>query len=243
MTIRPALYSTLLLIAFVAGCVPEETVETGPPDGWQAEGVYWWHTGFDTTGIFRNLDTLADMDVTGSQATYVASPNLARQRTSQQEWFERAVKQKIIQLYRNHPEVVDSLFERHVVPMLKEVNLDADLQREADRFKSTSYRFLHKNYFQAPQQALQVGRDIEVPYPEDARKRQVAGAVHLQVYVNEEGEPLTVQLLESLDPDLDGIAMRTMTKMRWRPAYLMGKGNWKTIPAWTRIKIRFGAAL
>ncbi len=242
MAIRLASCSTLLLIALLVGCAPEETVETGPPEGWQAEGVRWWRTGFDTTGIFRNLETLADMDVTGAQATYIASPNTARQRASQQEWFERAVKQKIIRLYRNQPEVVDSLFERHVVPMLKKVNLDANLQAEAERFKQKSYRFLHKNYFQAPQQKLQVGRDIEMPYPDTVRKRQVAGSVHLQVYVNEEGEPMTFELLESLDPDLDGIAMRTMTQMRWRPAYLMGKSSWKTIPAWARFKIRFGAA-
>ncbi len=225
---------------FLAGCLPEEKIETGPPDGWQAEDLRWWRAGFDTTGIFRNLETLTDMGVRGAQLTYAASPNVARQRASQQEWFERAVKQKIIQLYRNHPEVVDSLVERHVVPMLKEVDLDANMQSEVDHYMSKSYRFLHKNYFQAPQQKLRVGRDIEVPYPESARKRQIKGAVHVQVYVNAEGEPMTVELLESLDPELDGIAMRTMTKMRWRPAYLMGKGTWKTIPAWTRVKIRFG---
>lgn len=232
----------LLLMVFWVGCATEETVETGPPVDWQAEGVRWWRTGVDTTGLFRNLETLADMNVTGSEVTYVASPNVARRRASQQEWFERAVKQKLIQLYRNHPEVVDSLVEHHIVPTLKEVDLDADLQKEVDRFKDKSYRFLHKNYFQAPQQKLQVGRDIEMPYPASARERQAAGTVHVQVYVNAEGEPLSIELLESVDPDLDGIAMRTMTQMRWRPAYLMVTSNWKEVPAWTRIKIKFGAA-
>ncbi len=234
------LCSTLVLIVLCAGCLQEEVIETGPPEGWQAEDTQWWQAGFDTTGIFRDLETLASMGVTGSEATYVASPSMARQRANQQKQVERAVKQQLIRLYRNQPEVVDSLVERHVVPMLDEVDYDANLQTEVERIKRKSYQFIHRNYFQAPQQKLQVGRDIEVPYPDELRKRQVAGAVQLQVYVNEEGEPLAIELIGSVDPDLDGIAMRTMTKMRWRPAYMMGRGNWDAIPAWTRVKIRFG---
>ena len=235
-----ALCSTLVLVALFAGCVQEEVIETGPPEGWQAEEAQWWRTGFDTTGVFRDLETLASMGVTGAEATYVASPTMVRQRANQRQMFERAVKQQLIRLYRNQPEVVDSLVERHVVPMLAEVDLDANMKTEVERLKRKSYQFLHRNYFQAPQQELQVGRDIEVPYPDDLRKRQVAGVVQVQIYVSEEGEPLAIELIGSVDPDLDGIAMRTMTKMRWRPAYLMGKSNWSTIPAWTRVKIRFG---
>ena len=128
----------LLLMVFWVGCASEEIVETGPPEGWQAEDARWWRTGFDTTDIFRNLETLADMNVTGSEVTYVASPNIARRRASQMEWFERAVKQKLIQLYRNHPEVVDTLVERHIVPTLQEVDMDADLQDQVDDFKDKS---------------------------------------------------------------------------------------------------------
>ena len=234
------LCSTLVLVTLFAGCLQEDVIETGPPEEWQAEDTRWWRAGFDTTGVFRDLETLAAMGVTGSEATYVASPTMARQRSNQRQMVERAVKQQLIRLYRNQPEVVDSLVERHVVPMLDEVDLDANLQTEVERLKRKSYQFLHRNYFQAPQQELQVGRDINVPYPDDLRERQVAGAVQLQVYVSEEGEPLAIELIESVDPDLDGIAMRTMTKMRWRPAYLMGRSNWDTIPAWTRVKIRFG---
>jgi outer membrane biosynthesis protein TonB len=68
----------------------------------------------------------------------------------------------------------------------------------------------------------------------------VAGTVRIQVYINEEGEPLTLQLLESVDPDLDGIAMRAMTQMRWRPTYTMRKGRWVAIPAWARLGVPFG---
>ncbi len=239
MTTRWVCYSMMLVLFLFVGCVEEEKIETGPPEGWQADGEYWWHADFDTTGAFRNLETLVDMGVTGAEATYLASPNMARSRSTQRRMFERAVKQELIRLYRNNPEVVDSLVERHVMPMMDEVNFNANLQAEAQKFKQKSYKFLHKNYFQAPQQKLQIGRDIEIPYPNELRERGVAGSVQVQIYVNEEGEPLSIELLEGVDPTLDGIAMRTMTQMRWRPAYTMGKGRWSAIPAWTRLSITF----
>lgn len=238
MTLPRTLCSLLVLILLGTGCATEAPLETGPPAGWQAEGDRWWRAGIDTTGAFRNLETLAAMGVTGAEVTYVASPNVAGQRVSQRAWFERAVKQELIRLYRNNPEVVDSLVERHVVPMLKEARLDGDVQGHVERLKKKSHDFLYKNYFQAPY----YGRNIEAPYPEALREKEVTGTVHVQVYVDEEGKPLTVELLDGADPDLNGIAMRTMTQMEWRPAYVMGKGRWEAIPAWTRFSITFGAS-
>ncbi len=241
MEIKHLAHSLLLLVVVLLfGCLPEKTVETGPPEGWQAEDMRWWRTDIDTTGVFRDLETLASMRVADAGAPYVATPNLARQRATQRQWFKRAVKQSLIRLYRNEPEVVDSLFERHITPMLDGVKLSANPRAEVERFKRKSYLFLHKNYFQAPQTRLQIGPDIEMPYPEALRKGGVAGSVRIQVYINEEGEPLTLQLLESVDPDLDGIAMRAMTQMRWRPTYTMRKGRWVAIPAWARLGVPFG---
>lgn len=226
-----------LVVVFLVGCAPEETAETGPPDGWQAEGTRWWRTDVDTTGSFRDLETLDSMGALGADAQYLATPNLAQQRTSQRQWFKRAVKQSLIPLYRNQPEIVDSLFERHVTPMLEEVTLSTNPRAEVERLKRKSYQFLHKNYFQAPQTKLEIGSDIELP--DALRKRQGAGAVRIQAYVNEEGEPLTLHLLEGVDPELDGMALRAMTEMRWRPAYTMRKGRWVAIPAWARFSVNF----
>ena len=236
------LLSLLFLLFFSTGCLPEETVETDPPEGWESDSTRWWRTGFDTTGIFRDLETLASMQVTGSEVTYIASANIARQRANQRQWFEHAVKRSIIQFYRNQPEIVDSLFERHVTPMLQEVDMTANMESQVEQFKRKSYQFLHKNYFQAPQTQYQIGRDFEVPYPEALRKQQIAGEVFTQIYVDEAGEPLAIELLDSADSQLDGIAMRAMTKMRWRPAYLMRKGRWVPIPSWTRFSIKFGGS-
>ncbi len=230
----------LLLVVSLLGCALDATVETGPPEGWQAEDMRWWRTDIDTTGAFRDLETLASMRVADAELQYVTTPNLARQRTTQQRWFKRAVKQSLIRLYRNQPEIVDSLFELHVTPMLEKVKLSASPRAEVERFKRKSYQFLYKNHFQVPQTRLQIGRDIEMPYPDALRKRQVVGTVRIQAYINAEGEPLTLQLLQSVDPELDGIAMRAMTQMRWRPAYTMGKGRWSAIPAWARLGVKFG---
>jgi len=243
MTLKTVFYSVLILLGVcVAGCIQEAVRETGLPEGWQGDAVRWWHSGADTVGVFRDLETLAAMNVSGSEVTYVASSQMADQRASQRQWFERAVKQSLIRLYRNHPEVVDSLFERHVAPMLQEVTLSGNPQEEVQTFKQKGYAFLHRNYFQAPQTALQIGRDIEVPYPDELRKRQVAGTVRTQAYLNAEGEPLAVELLEGVDSELDAIAMRAVTQMRWRPAYLMRKGRWVPIAAWVRFTVKFGEA-
>lgn len=240
MTIKHFARSLLLgLVVLLVGCLPEQTVETGPPEGWQAEDARWWQTGFDTTGVFRDLETLASMGIDDAEVAYVASPSMARQRTTQRQWFKRAAKQSLIRLYRNEPEIVDSLFERHVTPMLDGVKLSPNPRAEVERFKRKSYPFLHKNYFQAPQTKLQIGPDIEMPYPDALRKNGVGGTVRIQAFINEEGEPLSLQLLESVDPDLDGIAMRAMTQMRWRPAYTMRKGRWVAVPAWVRLGIPF----
>ena len=69
-----------LLVVFLFGCVSEGIVETGPPDGWQAEDTRWWRTGLDTTGNFRSLETLGSMRVTDADLQYAATPNLARQQ-------------------------------------------------------------------------------------------------------------------------------------------------------------------
>ena len=50
---------------------------------------------------------LASMRVADAELQYVTTPNLARQRTTQQRWFKRAVKQSLIRLYRNQPEIVE----------------------------------------------------------------------------------------------------------------------------------------
>lgn len=227
-----------LLVLLATGCVPEEAVETGVPDGWEAQENRWWRTGFDTTGVFRNLETFADMGSSGSGVTFVANAQMTSPPGSLQEQFERRVQRSLIRLYRNEPELVDSLFERYVRPTLAGKADADDMNRKVDEFQRKGYGIL-RNHFQEPQTALVLGKDVDVPYPDSLRKKQVTGAVKTQVYLNKEGEPMAIMLLEGVHPVLDAIGMRATTEMRWRPAYRIRNGNWIPVPAWARYNLRF----
>lgn len=222
----------VLLVVLHNGCTPEETVETGPPPGWQAEDGRWWRSGIDTTGVFRDLETFGTMGV--SEQVYLSAPG----NLGPQQQFERRLRHSFIRLYRNQPEVVDSLIARVVLPKLPPVNASEDVQRQVERAKRQSYKLLRR-HFQEPQTALQLGTDVPVPYPDSLRARQIGGPVKMQVYLDAEGVPQAIKLLESIHPTLDAIALRATTEMRWRPAYLIGKGRWSAIPAWARFSVRF----
>ncbi len=235
-------YCMLLLgVLLAAGCAPGETVETGPPNGWQEAGARWWRQDLDTTGAFRKLETLDDLGVTNGQVTYLASPQQARRAAGVQEQFERRVKLSLISLYRNEPELIDSLFERYITPRMQDAVTTGELGPQVDTFQRQSYKLL-RSHFREPLMALQLGKDIPVPYPESLRTRAVAGTVRTQVYLNADGEPVAIELLEGVHPMLDGIALRATTAMRWRPAYRIRNGRWIAIPAWTRFSVRFSAS-
>ena len=235
---QPYLLVVFLIALLATGCSLEEKVETGVPDGWEASDDRWWRTGFDTTGVFRNLETFADMGTTGSEATFVANAQMTTTPGSIQEQFDRRVQRSLIRLYRNEPELVDSLFERYVRPTLEDQADPDNMIRKVDEYQRKGYGIL-RNHFQEPQTALVLGKDVEVPYPDSLREKQVTGAVKTQVYLNKEGEPMAIMLLEGVHPVLDNIGMRATTQMRWRPAYRIRKGNWIPIPAWARYNLRF----
>lgn len=228
----------LMLVAYIGGCTPSESVETSVPEGWETNGTYWWRTGFDTTDVFRNLDTFADMGVGNVGITFVANAQASNRSGSPQDIFERRVQRSLIRLYRNQPMLVDSLFERYVRPSLAGKGDPDKMDALVDQYQRKSYGVI-RNHFQEPQTALILGKDVEVPYPDSLRERQVTGAVKTQVYLNDEGEPQAIMLLEGVHPVLDAIGLRATTQMRWRPAYRIRKGNWIPISAWTRYNLRF----
>lgn len=230
-----------VLVVVVAACSGGATSDQGPPEGWTGQAERWWRVGVDTNRTFRDLETLASMGVTDAEADAVMA---ADRRSAQGEvlvrQWSRTVRQDLVRLFRNHPEVVDSLFEQHVVPDIAEADVTGPRAETAEALKQAAYRTL-RSHFQEPQTALQLGDDIPVPYPDSLRRRGVEGRVRMQVYVDEEGEPTAIELIEGVHPVLDAIAMRAATQMRWRPAYLMRSGRWASIPAWTRFSVRFRA--
>jgi TonB family protein len=125
-----------------------------------------------------------------------------------------------------------------MAPKVSEVQFTSDPVQDVENFKKQAYKLLGR-HFREPRTRLELGTDVPVLYPDSLRAQGVEGAVSLQVYLNDEGEPLTLELIEGVHPVLDQIAMEATTQMRWIPAYVLEKRDWKAIPAWARFRITF----
>ena len=77
-------------------------------------------------------------------------------------------------------------------------------------------------------------------YPDSLRNEETSGTVELQVYVNASGEPQGIEVLESVHPTLDGIAMRATTQMKWQPAFLKVNNEWVEQASFVRFGVDFG---
>ncbi len=230
-----ALASTVL--TFVA-CRPEVQAPTGPPEGWVMDGDRWWRSGADTSGAFRDLETLQSMKVKGAELTYSASLALARDRRTATRQLSRAVKVSLLPVIRNEPGVVDSLFERHVVPRIEEADFNRSPDQLVEKYKKEGYRILAR-HFREPRATKSLGTDVPIAYPDSLREAGVTGRVKMQVRVDTAGAPVAIELLQSLHPVLDTIAMRAVTEARWQPAYLLRVGKSDPIPSWVRLDLNF----
>lgn len=227
-----------LAFLFFFGCATDKP-NFGPPADWEGSVVRWWRADTDTSKKFRDLEKLESMNVTGGEMTYFTLESLAYDSEETKERLIWAVKQSLIRLIRNEPEVVDSLFERFVTPKIRSAVLSPDeISSDISRFKKEGYRLIQNNY-QEPRMALTLGEDVPVIFPDSLQDKQIGGSVRTQVYVNAKGEPEAIELLEGVHPVLNDIAMKATTKMRWRPAYLMRQGNWRPIPSWVRFTLNF----
>ncbi|MFK7847149.1 MAG: energy transducer TonB [Rhodothermales bacterium] len=228
---------TIVILFLFQGCTSEEPFEFGPPVEWEGVETTWWKIGQDTTHLFRDLETLEDMKVAGADDVYLTNAALTASRDARKQ-FAKAVKRSLIRMYRNEPAVVDSLFEKFLVPKIEEVKFTSDPVKDVETFKKTSYKLLSR-HFREPRTRLDLGTDVIVVYPDSIRMQGIEGSVKLQVYLDDEGNPLTVELVDSVHPVLDQLALVATTEMRWLPAYVEHKRDWKPIPSWTRFRITF----
>ncbi len=229
---------TLIFGLFLtSGCTTEEVFTYGPPDDWQANGAKWWKAGQDTTGLFRDLETLEAMDVAGSNDVYLSNAALNAGHDARDQ-FAKAIKRGLIQMYRNEPTIVDSLFAQFLTPKVADVKFTNDPVKDVEKFKKDAVSLLRR-HFREPRTRLELGTDVLVVYPDSLREQGIQGAVKMQVFLDEEGNPLTVELIEGVHPVLDQLALVATTEMRWLPAYVEHKRDWKPIPSWTRFRITF----
>ncbi|MDZ4700317.1 MAG: energy transducer TonB [Rhodothermales bacterium] len=228
----------LIALFLYAGCTTDSGIEYGPPAGWEGVGERWWLAGQDTSGFYPRMETLDDMALTDEDVVFLAPGEMAALRRNDRSQFERAVKRSLIRLFRNEPVIVDSLFEAEIKPMLPGVTFTNDPVQDVETFKRRAYKHLAR-FFREPRARLELGTDVPVVYPDSLREQGIGGAVVLQVRLDAEGTPFSVELIEGVHPVLDQIAMEATTRMRWLPAYLMVKKDWQPVPAWARFRISF----
>ncbi len=231
----------ILLVLFSACKQEEEAIPIGPPEGWVVEGNRWWVEGADTSGVFRDLETLLSMNVPNVEYFSPSAFTATRQPGGNRRPFVNAVKQSLIRLYRNNPEVVDSLFERYVTPEIEKATVGEDVEAFVEQYKRRGYELI-RSHFREPMLAKQIGKDIPMPpYPDSLREKQIEGTVRMQIYLDSDGKPLTISRLEGVHPTLDQMAMNATTQMEWSPAYYLRKGSWRPGPSWVRYNITFRA--
>lgn len=66
-------------------------------------------------------------------------------------------------------------------------------------------------------------KEVRPNYSSDAMKRRVTGAVLLQCVVNRDGVPTRVEIIESLDEELDRAALEALKQWRFEPGKKNGK--------------------
>jgi len=242
---RPIPFIAIPLVAALlftlGGCGgPEEHVPLETPKGWAGNTTYWWQIGADTTGAFRDLTSLEAMGVEGSHLLSMSIDGASPQEMElAQRKFNQYVKESLIELFRNEPEIVDSLFERYVAPRIQVDDLDGDVQPLIKEHQRRAYQILSR-HFRYPRTLTRLGEDIPIVVPDSLREQEISGAVFIQIALNKEGVPVTLTRLEGVHPVLDRIAMRAMTEMRWQPAFVLRGGSSKPTRSWTRMKVRFG---
>lgn len=218
-------------LAALAGC-GGQSIETGPPEGWQADGTRWWTAEADTASAFRDLSTVEAMGVTGQSPVFSASAGPTNEQVT------LAAKQGLEKLYRKAPETVDSLFVEYVAPKAKSMSDVANVKDSMDAFVKRSHDRLTKHFY-PPAKKLQLGQDIPVPYPDSLRDE--GGSVWMQVRVDAEGKPQAIKMMEGSHPVLNDVVRRAVTKMRWEPARVrQGNYGWRDIPSWTWVNVSLG---
>ncbi|GAB5517820.1 MAG: hypothetical protein RhofKO_00710 [Rhodothermales bacterium] len=229
--------------ALLSACQSAGPPDLGAPTGWDAsaDGMRWWQAGIDTTGLFRDLATLGTMNVRGDDKVYVAGRNVSAQQEVMQIRLERALKQQLIRIYRNQPEIVDSLFNAYVAPDLSVAKYERNEDAELKRLKKQGYSAI-RSHFREPITAKALGTDIPITYPDSLRAAGIGGSVHIQAYVDAEGKPQVLELIEPVHPVLDAIALQAMTQMEWGPAYINRSFGWKPIPSWARFRVTFAGS-
>ncbi|MEM1054382.1 MAG: TonB family protein [Bacteroidota bacterium] len=227
---RTLFLSLAALVAVVATVLAAcEQGGIQPPDGWEVVSENQWaRPGVDPDDAFRDLSSVASMGVVDEADSDVI----------------RYAKEQMLYLYRTSPEVVDSVFTAVAVPLLDrsfpregfQAQVDAALNDAkiamlGSRQNQAIYRQATPLPDPAPERAV---------YPDSLKSRGVSGEVAVQVRIDAEGQPVAVQVVESVHPTLDALVMRQAATTSFNPAWVVkGRSGGTAIPNYTRVRVPF----
>lgn len=213
---------------------------TAPPSGWQMAETRMWKKGVDTSEVFRNLEDLDAMGVTGGVQKIAPGSNVS------QAQFTAAIKRSLVKLYRNNPTVVDSLFEKYAKPKVKNADLSGGVLTDKGQLKPQLLQGNKKKSYEAITEYFREPQRQEAPsniaYPDSLRRdEEASGEVELQVHIDTSGTVDAVEAIRSVHPTLDAIAMNAATRTSWEPAYVLDGQEWKPVQSWARFSVPFPA--
>jgi hypothetical protein len=218
-----ALLALLLLITLLAtGCDSGPAHE--PPAGWTADGeAAWWQEDVDPTLALRDLSGFETMGL---------SPREDGLR--EESPIVRNIQRRFLPLYRNHPEIVDSVFAATSLSLIEREGRPGAGTDERDELVRQVHRRIHRVFYPA-QPLPREATPIEMP--DSLRANGVSGTIALQIYLDEGGHPLAIRRLEGVHPTMDAIVMRNFAERRWQPAHLQGQ----PVRSWIRTSVNIGS--
>ena len=216
-----AALAPLVALIVLAGCA-DSGPPADPPEGWASAGDRWWVPGTDTTAAFRDLSTVEAMGV-------------AREGSE----FVRWTQEKMTDLYRTNPEVVDSVFGAEFLTTIEDgVPSGDDYGAEAEGLVNR----VKTDFFQRYNPSRTLPREDAFVVPGDLA--DVSGRVVVQVYLSPEKEPLAAEVVEGTGTALDQIAMRRAIESEFTDAWVReraGQSAGVNVPNWVRVTNTFGA--
>jgi len=217
----------LLALFVLTGCSREGGVALN--DAWKQDDLRFFVSGVDTAGLFRSLETLEDMGL----------PLPARNDRDLRRWVDRNLRKELVVLYRNAPEVVDSLYNARVLPLVREAPAPAGaLSSVVDELKRPAERALMQA-FRQPTPMKRLGQDIPVPFPDSLRAFLTQADVRTQVAIDAEGRPQAVLILDPVHPVLHTIAVNAIAQQQWNPAYVLRGRQFEALPVYVRYNVLF----
>ena len=210
---RPTVLLAVLALAACADPAPP----SAPPEGWvEAGDDRWFVPGADTTTAFRDLTTIEAMGVERDESEFV-----------------RWVQERMTDIYRTNPEVVDSVFAAEFLDDVRAgVPADGDYGAGADalvnRIKRDIYQRYNSTRYAPPEEPLVIPAELQ----------DATGRIAVQVYVDTDNQPVAIKLVEGTGTALDQMFMRRALSSTFTDAWVRptaGRSAGVKIMSWAHV--------